>query len=241
VRDASAEDQATAQTHAELAEEVEQPVVLPGLYRYGRLVVPPPMRGTREILVHQNLMADDEGLTRIQDEYDLRRMRTQRMLVDFPVSASLRVNPELVSDHRCARPWTVRFASDIARAYYARFHEPLQVNSAVRTVAYQVRLRRVNGNAAGTEGDVASPHLTGEALDFGKHGMSTAEIAWMRLYLRPLMQDGKVDVEEEFQQACFHISVYRAYAPAARRHSSARSEVAQLREPKVVAHGDDLR
>ena len=232
-RNASPEEQATTQTHAELAEEVEQPIVLPGLYRYGRLVVPPPMRGTREILVHQNLIADEEGLTRIQDEADLRRMRTVRALVDFPVSASLRVNPELASDHRCARPWTVRFASDISRAYYARFHEPLQVNSAVRTVSYQLRLRRVNGNAAGTEGDVASPHLTGEAMDFGKHGMSTAEIAWMRLYLRPLMQDGKLDVEEEFQQACFHISVYRAYASGLsgpRRRSNARSEVAQVGE-----------
>jgi hypothetical protein len=235
-RDASPEDHAMTPTHVELAEEVEQPEVLPGLYRYGRLVVPPPMRGTREILVHQNLIADEEGLTRIQDEYDLRRMRAERMLVDFPVSASLRVNPELAGDRRCARPWTVRFASDIARAYYARFHEPLQVNSAVRTVAYQLRLRHVNGNAAGIEGDVASPHLTGEALDFGKHGMSAAEIAWMRLYLQPLMQSGKLDVEEEFQQACFHISVYRAYAPnlsATRRHPYTRSELAQLREPRV--------
>jgi Family of unknown function (DUF5715) len=223
-------------THEELAEEVEQPVVLPGLYRYGRLVVPPPMRGTREILVHQNLIADEEGLSRIQDDDDLRRMRAQRMLVDFPESASLRVNPELASDRRCARPWTVHFATEIARAYYARFHESLQVNSAVRTVAYQLRLRRVNGNAAGIGGDMASPHLTGEALDFGKRDMSTAEIAWMRTYLRPLMQDGKVDVEEEFQQACFHISVYRAYAPdlpGTRRHAYTRSELAQLHAPHV--------
>jgi hypothetical protein len=224
-------------THMELAEEVEQPVVLPGIYRYGRLVVPPPMRGTREILVHQNLIADEEGLSRIQDDDDLRRMRAERMLVDFPESASLHVNPELAGDRRCARPWTVRFAAEIARAYYERFHQPLQVNSAVRTVAYQLRLRRVNGNAAGIGGDMASPHLTGEALDFGKRDMSTAEIAWMRTYLRPLMQDGKVDVEEEFQQACFHISVYRSYAPdlpGTRRHGYTRSEVAQLREPRVT-------
>ena len=230
-------------THMELAEEVEQPVVLPGLYRYGRLVVPPPMRGTREILVHQNLIADEEGLSRIQDDDDLRRMRAERMLVDFPESASLRVNPELAGDRRCARPWTVRFAAEIARAYYERFHQPLQVNSAVRTVAYQVRLRRVNGNAAGIGGDMASPHLTGEALDFGKRDMSTAEIAWMRTYLRPLMQVGKVDVEEEFQQACFHISVYRAYAPdlpGTRRHAYTRSELAQLREPRVSRTRADL-
>jgi hypothetical protein len=235
-KSADADAEIAPATHEELAEEVEQPVVLPGLYRYGRLVVPPPMRGTREILVHQNLIADEEGLSRIQDDDDLRRMRAQRMLVDFPESASLRVNPELASDRRCARPWTVHFATEIARAYYARFHESLQVNSAVRTVAYQLRLRRVNGNAAGIGGDMASPHLTGEALDFGKRDMSTAEIAWMRTYLRPLMQDGKVDVEEEFQQACFHISVYRAYAPdlpGTRRHAYTRSELAQLHAPHV--------
>lgn len=238
-RDAAAE--VAAPTHEELAEEVEQPVMLPGLYRGGRLVVLPPMRGSREILVHQNLMADEEGLSRIQDDEDLRRMRTDRMLVDFPESASLRVNPAMGADRRCARPWTVRFAANIARAYYERFHQPLQVNSAVRTVAYQVRLRRVNGNAAGTEGDVASPHLTGEALDFGKHGMSSAEIAWMRLYLRPLMRDGKLDVEEEFQQACFHISVYRSYAPdlPVIRRRYARSEVAQATEPRATDSRED--
>jgi hypothetical protein len=228
-------------THAELAEEAAQPVVLPGLYRYGRLVVPPPMRGTREILVHQNLIADEEGLSRIQDDSDLRRMRVERMLLDFPETASLHVNPELASDRRCARPWAVRFAADMARAYYARFHQPLQINSAVRTVDYQIRLRRVNGNAAGIGGDMASPHLTGEALDFGKRDMSTAEIAWMRTYLRPLMQVGKLDVEEEFQQACFHISVYRSYAPdmpSPRR--VARREDAQLRDPHVTRQHVDV-
>ncbi len=229
-----------APTHAEMAEAVEQPMVLPGLYRNGRLVVLPPMRGTREILVHQNLIADEEGLRRVQDDDDLRRMRAEHMLVDFPESSGLHVNPEMGSDRRCARPWTVRFAENIGRAYYARFHEPLQLNSAVRTVAYQVRLRRVNGNAAGIEGDVASPHLTGEALDFGKHGMSRAEVAWMRLYLRPLMQDGKLDVEEEFQQACFHISVYRSYAPDLPvRRRSPRSEYAQVQTSQVSAPRED--
>ncbi|MGA7156138.1 MAG: DUF5715 family protein, partial [Acidobacteriaceae bacterium] len=214
-------------SHMEMAEAVEQPVVLPGLYRYGRLVVPRPMRGTREILIHQNLMADEEGLSRVQDDEDLRRMRAEKMLVDFPESAALHVNPEMGADRRCARPWAVRFATNIARAYYERFREPLQLNSAVRTVAYQVRLRRVNGNAAGIDGDLASPHLTGEAIDFGKHGMSIAQIAWMRAYLRPLMQDGKLDVEEEFQQACFHISVYRSYAPDLPIRRRVRSEFAQ--------------
>jgi len=224
-------------TREAIAEEAGQPEVLPGLYRYGRLVVPPPMRGTREILMHQNLIADEEGLSRIQDDDDLRRMCTERMLVDFPESMSLHVNAELAGDRRCARPWTVRFAADIARAYYLRFHQPLQVNSAVRTVAYQVRLRRVNGNAAGVGGEMASPHLTGEAIDFGKRDMNTEEIAWMRTYLRPLMQVGKVDVEEEFQQACFHISVYRSYAPSI---PSSRREYAEVGSPHVTRARADV-
>jgi len=35
----------------------------------------------------------------------------------------------------------------------------------------------------------------------------------MRGYLLPLEQQGKIDVEEEFQQACFHMSVYQKYLP----------------------------
>jgi hypothetical protein len=219
-------------TRQELVEEVEQPVVLPGLYRNGRLVVPAPLKGTHEILVHQNLMADDEGLERIQDDDDLRRLRAAHLLMDFPESASLHINPELGADRRCARVWAVHFATDISRSFYARFHEPLQVNSAARTVAYQVRLQRINGNAAGVDGEVASPHLTGQALDLGKRGMSVAQIAWMRAYLLPLMQGGKIDVEEEFQQACFHISVYRTYLPAV--PAKRRTEVAQLHVPRVA-------
>ena len=227
----------------EVTEEVEQPVLLPGLYRNGRLVMPAPLKGTHEILVHQNLMADDEGLERIEDDYDLRRLRAAHLLVDYPESASLHINPELAADRRCGRVWSVKFATNIARDFYARFHQPLQVNSAVRTVAFQVRLQRTNGNAAGIDGETASPHLTGQAMDLGKRNMSMAQIAWMRAYLLPLMQAGKVDVEEEFQQACFHISVYRSYMPVTPKRHVQRTEVAQLRVPRVKAasRGDELR
>jgi hypothetical protein len=140
-------------SHEELAEAAAQPVVLPGLYRNGRLIVPAPLKGSHEVLVHQNLMADNEGLERIVDDGDLARLRASHDLVNFPESASLHVNPELAADRRCARVWTVRFATDIARQYYARFHQPLQVNSAARTIAYQLHLQRTNGNAVGVGGD----------------------------------------------------------------------------------------
>ena len=197
-------------------QDVASPVMVPALYtKRGRLIVPKPMKGSREILVHQNEMADAEGLDRIEDDDDLAEMRAHKLLVAIPASGSLRVDERLPANRRYCRPWTAKFLTDMARAHYARFKTPMQVNSAVRTVAFQARLLRTNGNAAPVKGETASPHLTGGAVDLAKHGLSLAEIAWMRGYLLPLVQAGKVDVEEEFQQACFHISVYKKYMPVA--------------------------
>jgi hypothetical protein len=216
----------THQSHEELAEAALQPR-LPNLYSHnGHLIVPAPLVGSHDVLVHQNEMADAEGLSRIENDDQLASMRAKHLLVDFPESASLQLNPDLPENRRCARPWSVKFATDMARAYYERFHQALQINSAARTVQYQARLERINGNAAATDGEGASPHLTGQAIDFGKRGMSITEIAWMRAYLKPLMQAGKLDVEEEFHQACFHISVYRSYIST--HKPTPRSDIAQL-------------
>jgi hypothetical protein len=94
-------------------------------------------------------------------------------------------------------------------------------------VEYQRHLMRTNGNAAPAEGDVVSPHLTGATVDIAKSGLSRQEMAWMRQRLLALQSAGKIDVEEEFRQACFHITVYRNYAPdhkAAPKHPAAPSE-----------------
>ena len=199
----------------EVSEEAATPVILPSLYnKRGRLIVPKPLKGSHEILVRQNIVADRDGLDRIQDDADLDRMRAQHLLVALPVSRALDVDDRLPSDRRYCRPWAAQFLATLARAHYARFHTPLQVNSAVRTVEFQQRLQRTNGNAAPAEGETASPHLTGQAIDLAKHGLSLTEIAWLRGYLLPLVQQGKIDVEEEFQQACFHISVYKKYVPS---------------------------
>ena len=192
------------------------PVFQPVLYtRSGRLIVPPAMKGSHEILLHQNAMADRDGLERVRDDEALEQMRGSKMLVAIPLVAGLEVDERLPLNRRYCRPWTAQFLAAMARAHYARFHTPLQVNSAVRTVEFQERLRYTNGNAAPAEGETASPHLTGQAVDLAKHGLSMTEIAWLRGYLLPLVQEGRVDVEEEFQQACFHVSVYRSYMPQA--------------------------
>ena len=159
-------------------------------------------------------MADHDGLSRVQDDEDLAEMRQAKQLVPLPEGETLRVDERLPEDRRYSRPWTAIFLTAMARDYYTKFHAPLQVDSAVRTVDVQRRLDRTNGNAAPAEGATASPHLTGQAIDVAKRGLTLAEIAWLRLYLQPLMDAGKIDVEEEFRQACFHISVYKSYMPA---------------------------
>lgn len=189
--------------------------VQPVAYRRGRMVVPPAMKESWEILLRQNEIADSDGLNRVGDQQALAVMVERKELVTIPVTDALRVDGRLEAGRRYCRPWTGKFLTAMAKAHWMRFHTPMQVNSAVRTVDFQMNLRRVNGNAAPAEGDTASPHLTGQAVDLAKHGLSVTEIAWMRGYLLPLVQQGKIDVEEEFQQACFHVSVYKKYAPEA--------------------------
>jgi hypothetical protein len=191
-----------------------QPVVAPASLTRSRLVMPPPLRGSHESLVRQNQKSEEiDSLERIEDDEDLANRIAGKMLVPVPVSSSLAINGSLPENRRYCRPWTASFLADLARAHAARFHAPLLVTSAVRTVAYQKQLGRVNGNAAAAEGDIASPHLTGATIDIAKQGLSRQQIAWMRTRLLPLQDAGKIDVEEEFQQACFHITVYKSYVP----------------------------
>ena len=192
-----------------------------------------PLAGSRESLIRQNERTEADGLTRIEDDAQLNELRREKALVAVPVSASLRINESLPVNRRYCRPWTAKFLTDLARAHSARFHRPLQVNSAVRTVAYQRRLIEVNGNAAPADGDIASPHLSGATIDIAKKGLSMSEVAWMRGYLLPLQMAGKLDVEEEFYQSCFHITVYKSYAPAAPSKTPARRSSAALLAARV--------
>jgi hypothetical protein len=216
-----------------IEEEAATPLLLPplrvaSLYdSQGRLMVPAPLRGSHEILLHQNEMADRDGLDRVRDDADLLDLRREKKLVAIPESDALTVDYRLPENRRYSRPWTAAFLAVLAHDYYSSFHTPLQVDSAVRTVAVQQHLVRVNGNAAPISGDTASPHLTGQAVDIAKGGLSRIQIAWIRTYLQPLIDQGKIDVEEEFQQACFHISVYKSYLPA----TSSRLAVAAARQP----------
>jgi Family of unknown function (DUF5715) len=183
------------------------------LRRKTRVAVPPPLRGSYASLERQNEKTENDNLERIEDDDDLADRITRNMLVPVPASASLTINGNLPENYRYCRPWTAHFLTDLARVHSVAFHRPLEVSSAVRTVEYQKRLMETNGNATAAEGEIASPHLTGATIDIVKQGMSRQEMGWMRSHLLRLQQAGMIDVEEEFQQACFHITVYKSYVP----------------------------
>ena len=189
------------------------------------------LRGSLASLQRQNMRLEAEGMERILDDSDLNSRIAHRLLTPLPASANLIVNPTLPENRRYCRSWTARFLSDFAKAHAAVFHRPFQVNSAVRTVEYQKRLMRTNGNAASAVGDIVSPHLTGATIDIGKQGMTHAELMWMRRTLLALQNTGKIDVEEEFEQACFHITVYKTYTAPRPVHKVAQPEVREASAP----------
>lgn len=210
---------ASAPTGNPLAEPpVTQPVAPPSAQIaelrvprvYGRYA----LRGTHDSLVRQNERSEEEALERIEDDADLQDRIARGLLVHVPESNGLLVNPALPEDRRYCRQWTAEFLTDLSRAHEAEFHKPLIVSSAVRTVEYQRHLMRVNHNAADAEGDIVSPHLTGATIDIAKSGLSRREMQWMRDHLFAYQTAGVIDVEEEFRQRCFHITVYKNYAPA---------------------------
>ncbi|HEY6490500.1 MAG: DUF5715 family protein [Terracidiphilus sp.] len=201
----------TPTTHAELAAAVDP-------FRSTRIVAMAPLRGSLESLIRQNEKTNADNLERIEDDADLQARIAGGQLVRVPESSGLAVNPELPVDRRYCRPWTASFLADLSKAHEAQFHRSFEVSSAVRTVQYQKHLMRTNGNAAPAEGDIASPHLTGATIDIAKRGLTRSEIYWMRDRLNSLQAEGKIDVEEEFRQSCFHITVYKSYVGAGPAH-----------------------
>lgn len=161
--------------------------------------------------MQQNAEVDRLSLPRFYDDDDLADAIRRGDLVPLPLNSALIVDPRLDPDRRYTRPWTAQFLTDLSNDFYARFHEPIMVDSAVRTVLVQKKLRRHNRNAAPYEGETASSHLAGLTIDLARKRMTKAEVRWIELRLLYYYGRGWVIVEEEFHQLCFHIMVSGRY------------------------------
>lgn len=151
-------------------------------------------------------------LPRIHDEAELQQLVASGDLVPIEENESLRIEHRLDPSRRYCRPWTRDFLQDFSQAYYKQFHSQIQLNSAVRTVLVQKKLRRHNRNAAPVDGDTASSHLAGITVDVQRRGMTRQQVKWVEQYLMPLKEQGMVEPEEERHQWVFHIAVSGRYA-----------------------------
>ncbi len=170
-----------------------------------------PLKGSRESLLRQNLKIDSENLERIADSEQLQSLVQENALVSLPETRYVGVSTKLPPDRRYCRPRTRIFLEEFGEDHYRRFGRGLTVTSAVRTVDFQKTLQRRNKNAAPESGELASPHLTGATVDIGKRGMSPQQLKWVRNYLLEMQSSGFIDVEEEFRQSVFHVTVYKDY------------------------------
>jgi hypothetical protein len=204
-----------------------RPMVAPRYHRMHRIRrVPwnPVFKPSHESLLLQNAEIDRLNLPRIRDDKELQQLIANQDLVAIVPNESLRIQPSLDPGRRYCRPWTLDFVQDISEAYYKEFHEQIQVNSAVRTVLVQKKLRRHNRNAAPEKGETASSHLAGLTVDLQRRGMTKVQVKWMEEYMRPLKELGLIEPEEERRHWCFHIMVAGRYS--------------EYRETKMLAEQD---
>jgi Family of unknown function (DUF5715) len=172
----------------------------------------PLFRPSHDSLLRQNEEIDRLDLPRIQDDTELEALKASGDLVPIEASESLKIEPSLDPSRRFCRPWTRDFVQDLSEVYYRQFHAQIQVNSAVRTVKVQKKLRRRNRNAAPVDGDTASSHLAGITVDLQRRGMTNEEIRFVEHYLFYLNALGLVEPEEERRHWCFHVAVSGQYS-----------------------------
>ena len=178
---------------------------------YRHIVWNPVLKGSYDSMLRQNEEIDRLQLPRILDDAQLEELVRTEELAPIEETRSLHVSPAVKPDKRYCRPSTNQFLQDMGEAYYNEFHVPLQVNSAVRTMEQQHKLRRRNRNAAPEEGDIASSHLAGITVDLAKRGLTRTQHKWVEDYLKNLRDLGLVEVAEERRQACFHVMVSDRY------------------------------
>lgn len=164
------------------------------------LMFPP----SRAALIAQNQVVNELGLVRVQDDKHLKSLVESEELVAIQETEQVRVAPSLPYNRRYVRPWVNQFLAEMGAAYFNEFGVPLQVNSAVRTVHVQNRLRRILGRtAAPSTGDTASSHLAGLTVDLKRSGLTRAQLKWTQVYLYNVGY--QIIVEEE--RRCFHVMV----------------------------------
>jgi Family of unknown function (DUF5715) len=162
---------------------------------------------TRESLLLQNQTINTMELERIGDERRLSYLVETEVLVALPINDEVKIVPSLPSNRRYVLPMVNTFLSKLASEFYAEFHQPIVVDSAVRPETVQKRLRRINANAAPVHGETASSHEAGCTIDLSRR-MTRIQKRWLEIRLAYYMLARQAVLVEE-ERRCFHIMVTR--------------------------------
>lgn len=190
----------------------------------------PSLKGSTESLDRQNLEAELEHLTKIENAGQLEKFIKAGLLVRLPENSHISVDPYLPEYRRYCRPWTAKFLQDLGNEHAKKFPNghALMITSAVRPENVQRNLHNRNASPR-------SVHPTGSTVDmtYGpiykkdkdgkkiyKHGkpqvwylgMSEAEQKWMNTKLLQLERQNLVEATKEHMQPCYHVMVFKAYA-----------------------------
>lgn len=167
------------------------------------------LKGSKKAMASENWAVDRLNLTRIRNDRHLKWFKANKRLVPIPSTRCLRVDPRLKAKYRYVRPMTRTFLLQLSNRYCKQFPgAKLQVNSAVRTIKYQEKLKKHNKNAARGDNPLSrSSHLAGATIDITKLNLSKSQLRWMRKRLKLNEKVGRAYVTEEHGQPVFHIMV----------------------------------
>ena len=165
------------------------------------------LKPSRASLLMQNQMINQMGLVRIGDEQELSKLVEQGKLSALPINETLHVSPSLPANRRYVLPMVNSFLVKLASEYYAEFHQPLVVDSAVRPVTVQKWLHRHNASAAPIHGETASSHEAGTTVDLSRH-MTKRQESWLDWrFAYYILARNLIIVEKE--KHCYHVMVIR--------------------------------
>jgi len=154
--------------------------------------------------VLQNVIVDQHNWLRIKNERELSRMVESGALVSLPATQALAISPALPMNRRYVLPHVEVFLRELSQDFYTVFGAPLVVDSAVRPVTVQRRLRRVNRSAAPINGETASSHEAGCTIDIARHRLSRTQMHWLEFRLAYYQYARRIVLVEE-ERNCFHI------------------------------------
>lgn len=171
----------------------------------------PLLKGSPASQIKQNEEADRVQLVRVANNVELEELVASGLIIQIPDIPGVRINERLPERFRFVRPWVVAFLTDLGKDFKERFGEEFQINSAIRTVEYQIHISKRNKNAAAVTGPKRSSHLTGAAIDIAKLPLTREQIVWLQVRLVALEKEKKIEATEEHHQAVFHIMVFPEY------------------------------